>query len=462
MKKVLFILAILIQFSTYLKAQNSDVEEVDFLSQFVEYTVQVPFMAKVAGVQGVVVVEVTAENASSFRFSIKQSLHPDCDQEALRVCKLIHKNYLVKKLNGATRALIEVPFKIRERVEFVNNKAVELFDNKKKPHRGEEEPSFARTYEVDTLTGCIRGNVAYWDIKTKTVSLLEVPKLEVDSSQRHTPEFLEKESDTLRVINYTSYSNRGFPVMNSSYYSNGQIKMVHLSSNLAVEYFPSGRVAEVVRTEVTEKKRIFTWFANGLIASVRINYRDSENKFKEKCLAVWDTLGNQVVVAGTGKGIYYESRTSNEGAFLDGLKDGKWIGRTLKGKLVYEETYANGVLQEGESYSDNQTYHYTAVEQMAEFDGGVSAFGKFLSKTLSYPREAQKSRIGGKVYVQFVVCTDGTLCDYKVLKSVGGGCDEEAVRALQKSSGSWKPGVQRGRPVRSRFTIPINFNVYSE
>ena len=101
---------------------------------------------------------------------------------------------------------------------------------------------------------------------------------------------------------------------------------------------------------------------------------------------------------------------------------------------------------------------FTAVEQQAEFPGGLGALGKYLQKNLKYPAAAQRANVSGKVYVQFVVNTDGSIQNVDVIKSVGFGCDEEAVRVI-KSVPRWTPGKQSGRPVRSRFTIPINFQL---
>ena len=66
--------------------------------------------------------------------------------------------------------------------------------------------------------------------------------------------------------------------------------------------------------------------------------------------------------------------------------------------------------------------------------------------------------IEGKVYVQFVVDKDGTLTDVKALKGIGAGCDEEAVRVIQEAP-KWKPGKQRGRPVKVRMVLPIIFKL---
>jgi TonB family protein len=99
---------------------------------------------------------------------------------------------------------------------------------------------------------------------------------------------------------------------------------------------------------------------------------------------------------------------------------------------------------------------FTAVEHQAEFPGGSGAWGRYLNKTLKYPSSAQKKNIGGRVFVSFVVNIDGTIQDVQVLKGVGYGCDEEAVRVV-KSMPRWNPAKQSGRAVRSRFTQPITF-----
>jgi len=77
---------------------------------------------------------------------------------------------------------------------------------------------------------------------------------------------------------------------------------------------------------------------------------------------------------------------------------------------------------------------------------------------IKYPEVARTSGITGTVYVQFVVEKDGSISDVKVVRGIGGGCDEEAVRVV-KSMPRWKPGKQRGQPVRVYFTLPIEFKL---
>ena len=106
----------------------------------------------------------------------------------------------------------------------------------------------------------------------------------------------------------------------------------------------------------------------------------------------------------------------------------------------------------------DSTEVFNAVEQQAEYPGGMEAFGKYLAKNLKYPAEAQRANKSGKVYVQFIVNTGGSTSNFEVLKSAGFGFDEEALRVIS-SVPKWISGKQSGRNVRSRFTVPINFQL---
>lgn len=101
---------------------------------------------------------------------------------------------------------------------------------------------------------------------------------------------------------------------------------------------------------------------------------------------------------------------------------------------------------------------FTVVESMPEFPGGDAARMKFLQENIKYPQLARESGIQGTVYVTFVVETDGRVTDVRVLRGIGGGCDEEAVRVIQAMP-RWNPGKQRGKPVRVQFNMPIRFTL---
>ncbi len=108
-----------------------------------------------------------------------------------------------------------------------------------------------------------------------------------------------------------------------------------------------------------------------------------------------------------------------------------------------------------ESVSDPS---FIVVEQMPEFPGGEEALYQFLGSNLSYPDTAKEQNITGKVIVSFVVEKDGRITNAKVIKDIGGGCGAEALRVVNKMP-RWKPGKQKGKPVRVQFSLPFVFNL---
>lgn len=101
---------------------------------------------------------------------------------------------------------------------------------------------------------------------------------------------------------------------------------------------------------------------------------------------------------------------------------------------------------------------FAIVEQMPSFPGGETALFKYLSNNIKYPPIAKDAGIQGTVYVTFVVDKDGKVKDVKVLRSIGGGCDEEAIRVV-KNMPAWSPGKQRGKPVKVQYNLPIRFTL---
>jgi TonB family protein len=104
---------------------------------------------------------------------------------------------------------------------------------------------------------------------------------------------------------------------------------------------------------------------------------------------------------------------------------------------------------------------FIVVDEMPEFPGGDEARMKFMVENLKYPENAKKSGIQGRVFVTFVVEKDGTVTDVSVLRGIGGGCDEEAVRVIEAMP-KWLPGRHRSEPVRVRFNMPIHFSLEKE
>lgn len=101
---------------------------------------------------------------------------------------------------------------------------------------------------------------------------------------------------------------------------------------------------------------------------------------------------------------------------------------------------------------------YSVVEQDPEFEGGMEALYKFLAANIRYPEQAKKEKIQGRVIVSFVIEKDGSVSDAKVLRGIGGGCDEESLRVVNAMP-KWKPGQVAGEPVRVHFNLPVNFKL---
>ncbi len=115
------------------------------------------------------------------------------------------------------------------------------------------------------------------------------------------------------------------------------------------------------------------------------------------------------------------------------------------------------IIFEAEEEVDEEVI-FTVVEDQPEFPGGEAARQKFLEDNLRYPQMAREAGIQGTVFITFVVERDGSVTDVRILRGIGGGCDEEAVRVVRMMP-RWEPGRQRGQPVRVQFNMPIRFRL---
>ena len=114
------------------------------------------------------------------------------------------------------------------------------------------------------------------------------------------------------------------------------------------------------------------------------------------------------------------------------------------------------VIEDEEEMEEEEIF--LVVEEMPSFPGGEQEMYRYIGKNIEYPRMAKESGISGRVYVTFVVERDGSVTDVKILRGIGGGCDEEAVRVIKKMP-RWSPGKQRGKPVRVQYRMPIKFTL---
>jgi len=101
---------------------------------------------------------------------------------------------------------------------------------------------------------------------------------------------------------------------------------------------------------------------------------------------------------------------------------------------------------------------FTTVEKQPEFPGGFGALRRYLLKTVNYPPEAKKAGVKDRVLVSFIVEPDSSISDVQLLKGIGYGCDEEAVRVITAMP-RWKPGSQSGKTVRVKYNLPVLFGI---
>jgi protein TonB len=101
---------------------------------------------------------------------------------------------------------------------------------------------------------------------------------------------------------------------------------------------------------------------------------------------------------------------------------------------------------------------FVIVEDAPMPIGGMAAFYQHINANIKYPEQALLLKIEGRVFVQFVVGKDGSLTDVTVIRGIGGGCDQEAMRVV-KGAPRWKPGKQRGKPVKVKMVLPITFKI---
>jgi periplasmic protein TonB len=136
------------------------------------------------------------------------------------------------------------------------------------------------------------------------------------------------------------------------------------------------------------------------------------------------------------------------------------LSKSVTNEPVALETYEAPAAQEVEEVIEVEEEKpvFTIVEEMPTYPGGEEARNKYLADNIVYPQQASENGIQGTVYVSFVIDSKGNVTNVKVLRGIGGGCDEEAVRVV-KAMPQWHPAKQYGKAVRYLFNMPIYFKL---
>ncbi|MGV3706876.1 MAG: energy transducer TonB [Arcticibacter sp.] len=138
---------------------------------------------------------------------------------------------------------------------------------------------------------------------------------------------------------------------------------------------------------------------------------------------------------------------------------------TLKGdpgaEISIDQPVGTSTTTQSAIVESEKVYDFVNLEQMPDFPGGLSKFYSYVSRNYNYPAAAREQGVSGRVIVSFIVEKDGSLTDVKLVRDMGMGTGEEAVRLLKKSP-RWVAGIQNGRPVRVQYTLPIMLNLEAQ
>ena len=167
-----------------------------------------------------------------------------------------------------------------------------------------------------------------------------------------------------------------------------------------------------------------------------------------------DDQGNEWMLFEDGTAVYRGNVNDDEGNEEDVEVEDTEINAEVEQNDVIEE-YVSVEVEE-EVVEEQEIFQI--VEEMPQFPEGEAKLMEHIAKNIKYPQEARERGIQGRVFVGFVVEPDGSVSNVKVLRGIGGGCDEEAVRVI-KSLPKWKPGKQRGKEVRVSYQIPVVFKL---
>lgn len=251
------------------------------------------------------------------------------------------------------------------------------------------------------------------------------------------------------------------------YYENGRLSSTGYyqqdnKEGLWKNYYENGYLQSEGNYSEGDKNGLWKYYyMNGVLKQELYHIIRKKGLDEERMVTFSDSLGNITVKKGNGKYYYFDPSTKwvEEGSYADSVKTGEWKGKDQDGKSSYVEEYKEGNCINGKSTdSEGNNYTYTEMQTTSEFPGGIPAMMTFLKNEVNYPKSARKKNVQGKVYVEFIVDQMGKVTNVKIKRGVEASLDEEAIRVV-KLFPDWKPATNRGKPVRQRYVLPINFKI---
>ena len=250
-----------------------------------------------------------------------------------------------------------------------------------------------------------------------------------------------------------------------NYYKSGVLKMEGNSKTKDgnsregeyIHYYENGkkkRVENYIKSRLNGS--ISEWYESGN-PLLKGEYIESKKGFSSemKIYDFWDVNNKHKVI--NGNGTYEENGEpfSSKGNLKNGFKDGEWKVINKNTRHQYVDIYKEGTFISGKS-TDNKGIEtqYNVLESRPLPKKGIQDFYNFIGTNFSKTKEAIANKVSGRLIIQFVIEKDGKITEPKILKSLGYGLDEEAMRVITNYE-NWIPGQQRGIPVRVNYSIPL-------
>jgi TonB family protein len=456
-------IALFLTFSTPLLAQEPVYQafEVDsaaaprggtaMLETFLRVNVRKPFMAQVANVKGRITLNAIIEPDGRISdVTVLRGIRPDCDAEAVRVLRLFNAWQPALKAGKPVRQAITYPVVFRANAPIYYENGVQTaYYNATEPN-ALADPTTATVMTVmpvDTLTGLPNGDLTVYKVnggkQGSKVDRYPLLRKEIKSAKADEPPVYwvghkQTNSDWIGLIHVMRPDSSLAAVMPSDF-----------NTGLSSTYAKNGMV-ESIKDNCTGDHT--EWFPNGQLRKIMEGGPQKDKAMladkQYRLIHEWDEAGKPLVVNGNGKPTYLseieskrdpsqKTQLTTEGSYQDGLQHGLWRAYTADSSYSYEERYENGKCLGGTTTVNGKIVHYDEAEVAPKFIGGKEAMHLFMSNIINYPPDAHRAGVKGKVVVAFTVCTDGTLCDYDVLKGVHPALDAEAVRVIKKMEKRW-------------------------
>lgn len=274
----------------------------------------------------------------------------------------------------------------------------------------------------------------------------------------------KKDYKYIRVV--TNYNDQPNLFIFTDYYKSEKIKMKAISTNMyepnyegkRFDYYENGNKkseGEYKKNKINGK--LIEWYENGNKKSEKIIRVDPKTSFSHsQIIQFWDEKNEQKVVDGNG---FFEETingTTEKGEIKNSKKQGAWTGVVKITKSTFKETYENGEFVSGISIDQYNIEHpYQVLYKKPEPKEGMSAFYQYIGKNYKMPLGiVTKPGEKPKLIASFNIDIDGKITDIKIIKDLGLGTGEEAIRILKKAP-NWSPGINRGIPTKVSFRLPI-------